>query len=268
MGCNPITFHNVTPSVFACMKNKLTEAGIPVPPGNEGDMQGQGVKAHFKWDGVANLTITVTDKPWIVSCGTVIGKIQDFVHSCGGTNLSNIKGDYSVYEEKFAMIKDKLSKDPVGMQAFFENPKIMLEQTGIPRVEDLITQYQSASEDMKFQSASEEIKVNTKWWGLDFIMNEELTQKIITGQIASEALAGLISASLLAAGIAQPLAVAVGAAFAAILVLKYVELRIVDNGKGVHWPITWLQWAALILPPWDVASLTVKGAVLIHPVRN
>lgn len=99
-------------------------------------------------------------------------------------------------------------------------------------------------------------------------MNEELTQKIITGQIASDALAGLFGAALLAAGIAQPLAVAAGAAFAAISLLKYAELRIVDNGKGVHWPITWLQWAALILPPWDIASLTVKGAVLVHTLRN
>lgn len=69
------------------MKQKLKEAGIPVPPGSEGDMEGDGVKAHFKWDEVANLTITITDKPWYASCGMIIGKIHDFVQSCGGTNL-------------------------------------------------------------------------------------------------------------------------------------------------------------------------------------
>jgi len=69
------------------MKQKLKEAGIPVPPENEGDMEGHGVKVHFKWDGSANLTITITDKPWYVSCGTIIGQIHAFVQSCGGTNL-------------------------------------------------------------------------------------------------------------------------------------------------------------------------------------
>lgn len=106
MGCDPVTFHNVNPNVFACMKNKLTAAGIPVPPGNEGYMQGQGVKAHFKWDGVANLTITVTDKPWIASCGMVIGKIQDFVHSCGGTNLSSM---LTTHESRFTDLESRIA---------------------------------------------------------------------------------------------------------------------------------------------------------------
>lgn len=88
-GCDPVTFHNVNQGVFDCMKKKLTDAGIPVPPGNRGRMSGQGVTADFDWDGSANLMIHVIDKPWYASCGTVIGKISDFIHSCGGTNLSN-----------------------------------------------------------------------------------------------------------------------------------------------------------------------------------
>ncbi len=45
--CNPVTYHNVTPDVFECMKKKLKDAGIHVSPGNSGDMEGSGVKAHF-----------------------------------------------------------------------------------------------------------------------------------------------------------------------------------------------------------------------------
>jgi hypothetical protein len=88
------------------MKQKLAAAGIPVPPGNEGDMEGQGVKAHFKWDGAANLTITITDKPWYASCGMIIGKIQDFVHSCGGTNLSSRLDNH---ESRFADMESRLA---------------------------------------------------------------------------------------------------------------------------------------------------------------
>lgn len=84
MACTPVTFHSVTPDVFSCMKQKLEAAGIHVPPGNKGELSGQGVVADFDWDGSTNLTITVKEKPFFISCGTVIGKIQDFVHQCHG----------------------------------------------------------------------------------------------------------------------------------------------------------------------------------------
>jgi hypothetical protein len=77
-------FYNVNSNVFACMKQKLAAEGIAVPPGSEGDMERQGVKAHIKWDGENILTIIITDKPWYVPCGKIIGLISDFVKSCGG----------------------------------------------------------------------------------------------------------------------------------------------------------------------------------------
>jgi hypothetical protein len=66
------------------MKQKLAAEGIPIPPGSEGSLERQGVKAHIKWDGAANLTITIINKPWYVPCGTIIGQIHAFVQSCGG----------------------------------------------------------------------------------------------------------------------------------------------------------------------------------------
>jgi hypothetical protein len=84
-GCDPVTFHNVNQGVFDCIKKKLSDACIPVPPGYCGRMQGLGVTADFNWDGTSNLTIRVIEKPWIVSSETVIEKISDFVRSCGGT---------------------------------------------------------------------------------------------------------------------------------------------------------------------------------------
>jgi len=83
-GCDPVTFHNVDKSVFDCIKKKLSDAGTPAPSGNRGRMTGLGITADFSWDGVSNLMIHVTEKPWIVSSETVIGKITDFVNSCGG----------------------------------------------------------------------------------------------------------------------------------------------------------------------------------------
>ena len=89
-GCDTVTFRSVTPEVFECMKNKLAEKGINVPPGNEGEMEGFGVKGHFKWDGTDNLTLTITDKPFFIPCGTVLGQIKEFVHNCGGVSLLTV----------------------------------------------------------------------------------------------------------------------------------------------------------------------------------
>ena len=79
-----VTYKDVKPDVFNCMKQKLAAAGVKVPDGNEGDLEGYGAKIHFKWDGVTNLTISIKDKPWYVSRETITGKIHDFVIACGG----------------------------------------------------------------------------------------------------------------------------------------------------------------------------------------
>jgi hypothetical protein len=87
MGCDSVAFRNVNSDVFNCMKQKLADYGISVPSGNEGEMEGYGVKGNFKWDGTENLTLTITDKPFIIPCGMIMDKIQEFVHSCGGVSL-------------------------------------------------------------------------------------------------------------------------------------------------------------------------------------
>jgi hypothetical protein len=79
-----VTYNNVKPDVFNSMKQKLSEAGIQVPQGNEGDIEGYGTKVHFKWDTETNLTIKIKDKPWYISNETITGKVHDFVHDCGG----------------------------------------------------------------------------------------------------------------------------------------------------------------------------------------
>ena len=84
-GCDPITYHNVTQNVFESLKNRLTKAGIKIPAGKEGEIEGYGVKGHFKWDGASNLTLTITDKPLVLPCGVITGKLNDAVHDAGGS---------------------------------------------------------------------------------------------------------------------------------------------------------------------------------------
>jgi len=84
MACKRVDYQGVTPTVFDCMKKKLESTGIHVPSGDSGKMSGKGVTADYSWDGKSILAVTVTDKPFIVSCGYVTGKIHDAIQDCGG----------------------------------------------------------------------------------------------------------------------------------------------------------------------------------------
>ena len=81
-GCEPTTFLNVPPDTFECMKTKLQDYGIYVPPGDSGELSGKGVVATFLWDGESILTIKITKKPSIVSCETAAKEITKFVEEC------------------------------------------------------------------------------------------------------------------------------------------------------------------------------------------
>jgi hypothetical protein len=83
--CEPTTFSNVPPDTFECMKKKLQDYGIYVPPGNDGELSGKGIAARFLWDGESTLTIQITEKPIFVSCGTADNEIKKFVNECHGS---------------------------------------------------------------------------------------------------------------------------------------------------------------------------------------
>ncbi|MGB9926808.1 MAG: hypothetical protein ACPK85_00225 [Methanosarcina sp.] len=64
------------------MKKKLQNYGIGVPPGNRGELSGKGITASFEWDGKSNLTIIITEKPFLLSCEIAAQKIRGFVKEC------------------------------------------------------------------------------------------------------------------------------------------------------------------------------------------
>ena len=83
-GCQGISFTNVTPDVFSCMKKKLQKYGIEVSPGNSGVIEGNGLVAHFNWDGEANLLIEIKERSLNTYCGQVSGKFRSFMRDCQG----------------------------------------------------------------------------------------------------------------------------------------------------------------------------------------
>lgn len=85
MSCKPITFRNISPDTFNCMKKKLQDYGIHVPPVNKGELSGAGIMANFEWDEESALTITIKERPFFVSCELAASKLKQFVVECNGS---------------------------------------------------------------------------------------------------------------------------------------------------------------------------------------
>ena len=83
--CEPITFSNISNNTFECMKSKLQNSGIFIPPGNDGELSEKGIAANFMWDEKSNLTIGITELPFLVRCETASNELNNFVNGCQGT---------------------------------------------------------------------------------------------------------------------------------------------------------------------------------------
>ncbi|WP_440944991.1 hypothetical protein ACSAZL_12585 [Methanosarcina sp. T3] len=80
--CENVKIPDVTPGMFECLKEKLQGYGIDVPPGNKGELSDRGITGSFEWDGESNLTLTITRKPFFISCQTVGKEIVRFADEC------------------------------------------------------------------------------------------------------------------------------------------------------------------------------------------
>lgn len=168
-------------------------------------------------------------------------------------------------EDQIKVAADNFAKSQSELEQILENEKAVLAQMGLDEVE-------TAGKTMarRAAGASEQVTVKLEWWGINIITNEKLTQDIINGTAASGAVGKLVAAAFGAAGVVTGgVATLIGAAIAAIFALKVAQIKLTDNGKGVHWPISWLQWAGLLAAvPTGVAGIVAAGMLFIHPVRN
>ena len=81
-GCQGIKLNNVTLEVFSCMKKKLRSYGIVVLFGNLVVFKGDGIVAHFSWDGESNLVIEIKERSLNTYCGQVGRKLRSLVREC------------------------------------------------------------------------------------------------------------------------------------------------------------------------------------------
>lgn len=165
------------------------------------------------------------------------------------------------YQARFTTMFAQLRTDPAALEAFTANPRPKLESAGIPV---------GATPPSAGLAGSYSCTVDTYWWGLNITMNESLTQAIVTGTIAAGPLATLVSSALVAAGVVTgPVGAVIGSAFASAFALKVVEIKLIDDGNGVYWPVSWPQLAAVLAAvPTGPAGIIAAIMIFIHPVAN
>jgi len=82
MSCAKQSFTQFGQSNFDCLKQKALSIGITINS-NQGQDSKNGVTISWAFDPVAQtLDLQCLDKPFILPCGTITGRIQDVVDSC------------------------------------------------------------------------------------------------------------------------------------------------------------------------------------------
>jgi hypothetical protein len=192
--------------------------------------------------------------------------------------------DEQLNAEKFEALLDKLRSSNGGLAAFQTDPLSMLRNERIDLIsetdllgkdrnvlQDNAPPHGSSSRGIRPHGEtkeSERIWADMNWWGIRIYLNDPVCKDIGIGSLTGSGLTGLCGGALVGAGIVTAGAAAVvGAVVGAIIILKNAEIALANNGKGVFFPISWLQWAPILaLFPGSPPSLAA-AAILIHPLR-
>jgi len=83
-GCPTIFMNGVTQAVWECLKGEARRIGVPVPADASGTVSAQGAMARYEWDEASGrLSVTFTQLPPWVDCGSVEMRIRAAARSCG-----------------------------------------------------------------------------------------------------------------------------------------------------------------------------------------
>ncbi|WP_203336732.1 hypothetical protein [Nocardioides limicola] len=183
-------------------------------------------------------------------------------------------------EQKFSVMLADIKADEGNYDAFIKEPLVYLQKHGVDLVaqEDLtppgasvLANSAATDRGVSLHAAlaeSEQLTVSWDWWGVTFTMNDTLCKDIAGGGATMATLSGLAGTVITNAGLVTGgLATVAGAAIAAVLIIKAAEITLVNNGNGVYFPISWVQWAPIIAMGGVTGPALIAAAALIHPIR-
>jgi hypothetical protein len=126
------------------------------------------------------------------------------------------------------------------------------------------------------------VKVETHWWGVDIIMDEAMSVAVTHAldsdpndsapyQPSLKALTSEMTTMFVNSPVVPNVLASVFAlAFYTIFTIKWPEVKLMDaGGNGVHWPISWIQWAGLASGATGGPTLVIAaGMAFMHPLPN
>lgn len=85
-GCPTIFMNGVTHAAWECLKGEARRIGVPTQEVDaSGTISAQGATAKYEWDAASGrLSVTFTQLPQWIDCGTVEARIRAVVRGCGG----------------------------------------------------------------------------------------------------------------------------------------------------------------------------------------
>lgn len=163
-------------------------------------------------------------------------------------------------------LMSQVSNSEEAAKEFAANITERLLEANIPVIEN----YYPSLEQSLASLTNDGMSMTKHWWGVDLIMDETITNKIVNGLTSAGQITGPISTLFSAyCPPLAPFATAAAAGCAAACFLKKAIIQSVDNGNGVHWPMTWPQIATIVAAiPTGPAGILSAWMVFIQPFAN
>ena len=188
-------------------------------------------------------------------------------------------------QQKFSELTSNLkTQGTEQLEKFLENPLPALCESDILLLQAIVlpVEAQSSLEVVQLKEANtaigvsvpgndvtEPISVKWRWWGVDIIMDQETTEKISKGLFEKNSLGSMLTTALAAMGVGSVIATVLGTVFALCFIEKSWQMKVTNKGKGVHWPISWIQWSMIICAvPAGPIAIALNAALYFHPVAN
>lgn len=183
------------------------------------------------------------------------------------TKITSMQPSLLAYQNTLNDLQIKMQSDPAKLAAFQANPLPALLNANLPV--SLVPAGSNSTSVNKDVDPNQPVIVHVKWWGIDIIMNESLSQEIANGIATAGDVAKQLADNMNTNSEEANLVDAAVYAIAAACMEKSAEIKSADKGSGVHWPISWFQWLAVLASvPYGAPTILASVLIFIHPAPN
>jgi hypothetical protein len=146
------------------------------------------------------------------------------------------------------------------------NPNAVLGQYGVTasEMEQSSSTYVPPIPPNRTRSESPSCTADVSWWGFTLEFNEASMHLLKGGQGMAGTLSTIIGGALAVVPVVNVAALVVAGAISGAMFLEVSAIELADSGNGVHYNITWVQAAALLVPLINIPAF----ASIMIPLPN